>query len=125
QRTRGLLLKQLANAFGNEAECVDRIPNLGFVGGNLSIEHVTRDAILVLVFFRSSIGIVAGDRDQHDGKALRQKLSQAGPVQWVQEKLVPVRRTAVDDRKRGESRFGFVGDEVKSGDVPVETVIPV
>src|SRR2546426_650263 len=83
QRAAGFLFEQLASAFRHETERVDGVPNFHFVGGNASVEHVTRNAILVIFLFPSPFGIVAGDRDQHHGKALRQKLPQAGAVQWI------------------------------------------
>src|SRR5262249_43679521 len=68
------------------------------------------------------VDVIARNRNQHDGYSLRQILSESRPVQRVKEELVKIRRASVDNRERRQTRLRIVRCELKSRDVPIESV---
>ena len=125
QRTRGRTFEQTPHSFRNQGEREHGVANLRFVAGDDSPEQVTWNALVECRLGPSAVRVVAGNRDQYDPHALSQVLAEARAVQRVKEELIPIRRSAVNDRERWQTRLGRVRGELQAGDVPVETVMRV
>src|SRR5688500_14138130 len=95
QRTGCGSLEELPHAFRRHLEREHRVAEPGLVSRDRPIEYVAGHAAVEGRIRPSAMRVVAGNRDQDDGYALREKLPEAGPVQGIEEELVPVRRAAV------------------------------
>src|SRR5262249_61493479 len=60
--------------------------------------------------------------DQHHGHTLSEILSETRSVQRIDKELVEVGGAAINNGQSRETRFRFVWCELKTGDVPVDTV---
>src|SRR5690349_20996672 len=113
---------QPLHTVGDDAKRVDGMADPRFLRRYVTIEKVARYAPLEFRLRPAAVTIVPRDRDEQYRDSLREILSETSAIQRIDEELVPVRRTAVDDGERRHPGDRISRRELQPGDVPVETV---
>ena len=120
-----VLFDDLSHAVHDHSKREHGVANLRFLRGDLLLQKIGGDSISVFRARPAAMPVIARYRQEKNGDLLRQILTQAGIIELIDEELVPVRRSSVDDDQGWKAGNWPHRRQKESGDVPVEAIHPV